>query len=467
MATPSIRIHRSCWEVLYPLADALCVFGSLWLVKWTLRGWMDGHSVTLGAVATLLFLLLGQLTGLYRSNHANSADREIVCVVTTWLMTVVGLALLGFLIRYNQHFARSLMLVWAVLAPTSVALLRMCARIAVRVCLRRGIGVRNVAIAGLNDLGLQVARNIESDPGLGLRVTGFFDDRQPNRLQSSGKALPELRGTLAEMVQLTKDGSIEVVLVTLPMRAENRIRFVLNALSDSTASVYIVPDFFVFELLHSRWTNVGGLPAVSIFENPLFGVDGFAKRIADVLLAGLGLLVCAVPMLCIAAAVKLTSHGPVFFRQRRYGLDGREILVWKFRSMRTCDDGPSVQQATKDDPRVTAVGRVLRKSSLDELPQLFNVLEGTMSLVGPRPHATAHNELYRKQIRGYMLRHKIKPGITGLAQVHGCRGETDTLEKMQRRVEYDHQYIRAWSLWLDLKILIKTLKVVWRQPEAY
>lgn len=172
-------------------------------------------------------------------------------------------------------------------------------------------------------------------------------------------------------------------------------------------------------------------------------------------------------MTCIAAAVKITSPGPVFFRQRRNGLDGREIRIWKFRSMSTCDDGATVKQATKSDSRITPLGAFLRKTSLDELPQLFNVIDGSMSLVGPRPHATAHNEEYRQQIQGYMLRHKVKPGITGLAQVSGCRGETDTLEKMERRVEFDHQYIRRWSLWLDVKILFRTLLVAWRQPEAY
>lgn len=172
-------------------------------------------------------------------------------------------------------------------------------------------------------------------------------------------------------------------------------------------------------------------------------------------------------MFAIAMLIKFTSKGPVFFRQKRYGLDGKEILVWKFRSMRTCDNGPVVMQATKDDPRITPIGRILRRTSLDELPQLFNVLEGTMSLVGPRPHATAHNEQYRGLIHGYMLRHKVKPGITGLAQVNGCRGETETVEKMERRVKWDHQYIRSWSPWLDFKILLKTFMVVLKQESAY
>jgi putative colanic acid biosynthesis UDP-glucose lipid carrier transferase len=204
-----------------------------------------------------------------------------------------------------------------------------------------------------------------------------------------------------------------------------------------------------------------------VFENPLYGAEGLAKRAADLVFGSLILTAAAVPMFVIAAAIKLTSRGPVFFRQRRYGLDGREIEVWKFRSMSCCDDGSEVRQATQHDQRVTTVGRFLRRTSLDELPQLFNVIEGSMSLVGPRPHANAHNEQYRSLIEGYMLRHKVKPGMTGLAQVNGYRGETETLEKMEKRVACDHQYIREWSFWMDLKILAKTLGVVLKQRNAY
>jgi putative colanic acid biosynthesis UDP-glucose lipid carrier transferase len=251
------------------------------------------------------------------------------------------------------------------------------------------------------------------------------------------------------------------------MRAEGRIRRILEQLSDTTASVYIVPDFFVFELLHSRWTNINGLPAVSVFESPFYGIDGLVKRGLDLVVSSVILLVAALPMTLIALAVKLSSPGPVFFRQRRYGLDGREIEVWKFRTMRVCEDGAVVKQATKDDARVTRVGAFLRRSSLDELPQLFNVLEGSMSLVGPRPHATTHNEAFRKLVRGYMLRHKVKPGITGLAQVNGCRGETETVQKMTQRVQYDHRYIRDWSLGMDFQILLQTVPAILSRKNAY
>lgn len=308
---------------------------------------------------------------------------------------------------------------------------------------------------------------MEDAPELGLDFAGFYDDRPAARTGELPEDVGSRLGSIGELVDKAQAGEVHRIYITLPMRAEQRTRHLLDQFADSTASVYIVPDFFVFELLHSRWTDIGGLPVVSVFENPFYGVDGVAKRICDVALASLALVVVAIPMAILAALVKLTSHGPVFFRQKRYGLDGREILVWKLRTMRTCDNGTVVKQATKEDPRITPLGRILRQASLDELPQLFNVLEGSMSLVGPRPHASAHNEQYRRLIPGYMLRHKVKPGITGLAQVLGWRGETDTLDKMSNRIECDLQYIREWSLWMDIRILFKTIFVVLRQRNAY
>jgi putative colanic acid biosynthesis UDP-glucose lipid carrier transferase len=302
---------------------------------------------------------------------------------------------------------------------------------------------------------------------MGLRLAGIFDDRTVERTAELLGELGPRVGDIEQLIHRARRGNIDIVYITFPMRAEERIRELLAKLADTTVSVYIVPDFFVFELLHARWTNVNGLPAVSVFENPLYGVDGLLKRTADLLIGSMLLAAAAVPMLAIGWLIKRSSPGPVFFRQRRYGLDGREILVWKFRTMTCCDNGDVVRQATRDDERVTRVGRFLRRTSLDELPQLFNVLEGSMSLVGPRPHANAHNERYRGMIEGYMLRHKVKPGITGLAQISGYRGETETLEKMEKRVACDHQYIREWSFWMDVKILAKTLRVVLTQRNAY
>jgi len=233
---------------------------------------------------------------------------------------------------------------------------------------------------------------------------------------------------------------------------------VFEALQDSTASIYLVPDLFVFELMSARLQDLDGLPVFALCETPLSGPYSLVKRIEDILLASIILAVIWPLMVLIALAVKFSSPGPVIFQQDRYGLDGRRIKVWKFRTMKVCEnDEREIRQASRCDPRVTPVGAFLRRTSLDELPQFINVLQGSMSVVGPRPHAVAHNEQYRKLIRGYMWRHKMKPGITGWAQVNGWRGETDTLDKMKKRVEYDLEYIRNWSVWLDLKIFWLTL----------
>jgi putative colanic acid biosynthesis UDP-glucose lipid carrier transferase len=241
----------------------------------------------------------------------------------------------------------------------------------------------------------------------------------------------------------------------------------VRRLADTTASVYLAYDFGGFDLMRARWSSVGDVPVMGVVENPFHGGDGFAKRIEDIILASIILTLIAVPMALIALGVKLTSRGPVFFRQRRYCLNGEEIRVLKFRTMTVCEDGERVVQAIKDEQRVTPLGAFLRRTSLDELPQFIQVLSGTMSIVGPRPHAVSHNEQYRTLIQGYMRRHKVKPGITGWAQVNGWRGETDTLEKMEKRVQYDIEYINGWTLGLDLKIIAMTAWTVFRGNNAH
>ncbi len=463
---PAIRPQISLLDLIYPAVDCVCVGASLWFLNYCAYAYVNERSILLGLVAMLIFLFVGQSSGQYGRWKASTPGNEVLQVGVLWGVTVLFMAVLSFLTRYEDHFARSLISVWIIMAPACIGLARMLIRLLRRSLQHQGVGYRRVAIVGCNSLGQQVAQGIQDNEETGLKLVGMYDGRDPERLKNR-ESFESYRGDYQALVRGAQQREIDLVLITLPMRAENRIRDLLDQLSDTTASVYIVPDVFVFELLHSRWSQVAGLPAVSVFETPFYGVDGILKRVSDIVLAMLALIVAALPMLAIAILVKLTSRGPVLFGQRRYGLDGQEIRVWKFRSMSVCEDGPQVKQATQQDRRVTPLGKVLRRTSLDELPQLFNVIEGTMSLVGPRPHATAHNEQYRRLIRGYMLRHKVKPGITGLAQVEGCRGETDTVDKMRRRVEYDHRYIRDWSVLLDVKILFKTLLVAWRQPEAY
>lgn len=297
---------------------------------------------------------------------------------------------------------------------------------------------------------------------MGFKVLGIYDnDNSP--LNST----IERRGDLCQLVEDAKSGRIDRVYIAMSMEQEKLIKDTVADLSDTTCSVMLIPDIFTFNILQSRSEEINGVPVVSLFDTPMSGINQVIKRIEDIILSIFILLFISPVLLLIAAMVKFTSSGPVIFKQRRYGMDGRAIEVWKFRSMSVMEDGDKVVQAKKGDTRITSVGAFLRRTSLDELPQFVNVLKGDMSIVGPRPHAVAHNEQYRKLINGYMLRHKMKPGITGWAQINGWRGETDTLEKMQKRVEFDLDYIRNWSVWLDVKIVFLTIFKGFIHKSAY
>jgi len=299
-----------------------------------------------------------------------------------------------------------------------------------------------------------------------MAVAGFFDDRSAAR-QNSGDTTVPLLGRLQDLALYVKANAVQVIFIALPMRHLQRVRDLLDELRDTTVSIYYLPDVFVFDLIQSRTGEIAGIPIVALCETPFYGFRGVIKRLSDILISSTFLLLASPLLLIIALLVRLSSRGAIIFRQRRYGLDGREFIVYKFRTMTVTEDGPGIAQATRDDRRVTAVGRFLRRHSLDELPQLINVLQGRMSLVGPRPHAIAHNEKYRKLISGYMIRHKVLPGITGLAQISGCRGETERLEEMQARVQLDLEYLRHWSPLLDLKILALTALQLIRHEKAY
>jgi putative colanic acid biosynthesis UDP-glucose lipid carrier transferase len=298
-----------------------------------------------------------------------------------------------------------------------------------------------------------------------VRVVGYFDDRNLDRLPDTN-GLPTM-GRMSELAEFVKLNRIDHIYLSLPMASQPRILSLLDDLKDTTASIFFVPDIFVTDLIQGQLHSVGNTPVVAVCETPFTGFRGLVKRLSDIVLSSIFLILLAPIMSALAIGVKLSSPGPIIFKQRRYGLDGEEILVYKFRSMTTCDNGTVVKQATKNDQRITPFGAFIRKTSLDELPQFVNVLQGRMSIVGPRPHAVAHNETYRKLIKGYMVRHKVKPGITGWAQVCGYRGETETIDKMEKRIEYDLEYLRNWSLGFDLWIIFRTVAVVVKDKNAY
>lgn len=462
-----IKQSNSPLKPIQRTLEAVTIAASLYFSQWlTAQPISEGTVAAIGG-AVVLYFIISELGSSAGQSHTRSLGIELMRILVHWTVTVGCLALAAFFTRQGEFFSRSTILGWILMTGASLGLVHMLLQMAIDLLFSAGWSRRRCAVAGLNHLGVQLFRNSLENPECGLDIVGFYDDRAQSRRKLDEEAMKLFNGKLEDLVQQARLGKLDTVFVTLPMRAEDRIRWLLDQMADTTASVYIVPDFFVFELLHSRWNSIGGLPAVSVFETPFYGVDGALKRAFDMLAAVAGILLLLPVFIVCGVMVKASSPGPVFFRQARYGLDGKKIWVWKFRTMTTLENGSSVQQATKDDPRITPVGAVLRRTSLDELPQLFNVVEGTMSLVGPRPHASAHNEHYRKLIRGYMLRHKVRPGITGLAQVNGFRGETETVEKMQKRIEFDHKYIQHWSLWLDLKILLQTMRVVYRQENAY
>jgi putative colanic acid biosynthesis UDP-glucose lipid carrier transferase len=387
--------------------------------------------------------------------------REIVLL---WLPMVGILFLLGYGTHYLHLFDANALNAWALGVPvlwfaSHLALPR------VWPGLFAMEGVRSAVIIGANDIGCRLAGQFSRKRHLGVEFLGFFDDRGLERLGEIRHG--RLLGRLENVAEYTRQNRADAIFIALPMASQPRILKLLDDLKDSTASIYFVPDIFVADLIQARVDEIGGMPVVAVCETPFYGINGLIKRISDIVLAALILVLIAPVMLAVAVAVKLSSPGPVLFKQRRYGLDGEEIIVYKFRSMTVCEDGAVIEQAKKEDKRVTPIGAVLRRTSLDELPQFINVLQGRMSVVGPRPHAVAHNEIYRKLVKGYMVRHKVKPGITGLAQVSGCRGETETVDKMRKRIEYDLEYLRHWSLRLDLEIILRTVKVLFRDRQAY
>lgn len=460
MSTPlrgMLHAHHSLLSVAHRLLDlsviALCGY---WLNR--LDGTpMAAESWILIMLSVLVFHWLSEYHQLYGSWRGERILRELIQVCSYWALTFVILLSVDYLLLKHASLPGNGQMTWFALVLVVLCGYRLLIRSLLQGLRRRGFNTRRVAIVGTGQCGERLAMSIASAPWMGMNLLGFYDEHPKQMdLWAIGQCVPVL-GNLDQLVRDAREGRIDKIYVTLAPNAQTHLNKLVKGLSDTTASVYLIPDVFMFELLRARSESINGLTSISLFDSPMDGVWSLVKRLEDIVLSSLILLMIALPMLLIAGAIKSTSRGPVLFRQRRYGMDGRPIMVWKFRSMSVQENGDIVRQATRNDARVTPLGAFLRRTSLDELPQFFNVLRGDMSIVGPRPHAVAHNEQYRKQVAGYMLRHKVKPGITGWAQINGWRGETDTLDKMQKRVEFDLEYIEHWSVWLDIKIILLTV----------
>jgi putative colanic acid biosynthesis UDP-glucose lipid carrier transferase len=443
--------------------NSIVVAGTLLLAGHTLGQRVDGELLVLAAVAYALALRFMTKPRLECREGEPDWGRILRHRTIEWACLGGLLLLAGHLLQVTGHFPLEAVAAWLVATPFLLTYAHVAADKTTAMLIRRVAARRRQVIVGANRMGAELASRLAEEPWHG-ELAGFFDDRRAERLRPDCR--DRLLGRLADLPEYARSNTVHVIYVCLPNSRHPRIRALIDALGDSTASIYFVPDLSAFDLMQARFGEIRGLPLVAVRETPFCGMAGVMKRASDLVLLAAALPVLLPLSLAIAAAIRRSSPGPVLFRQRRYGLDGREFTVYKFRTMTVCEDD-DVVQATRSDPRVTPVGRFLRRTSLDELPQLLNVLDGSMSFVGPRPHAVAHNEHYRKLVSGYMLRHKVRPGITGLAQVNGLRGETRDIERMRLRVRYDLEYLKHWSLGLDLRILIKTALIVLTDRNAY
>lgn len=391
--------------------------------------------------------------------------RKISHIWFDWLIKVGLLTLFGYASRYLEFFDARVLINWFWLAPTGQVAVHFLVRQLAPSILKLQGETKYAVVVGVNEQSMELAERLKEDPYSNIKILGFFDDRMASRMEHPYEL--SVLGKINALPLFVNVHKVPLIYLSLPMSTQPRIMSLLDGLRDTTASIYFVPDIFVTDLIQGRISTVAGLPVVAVCESPFTGFNGITKRMSDIFFSLLILILIAPMMLIIAIGIKLGSPGPVIFKQRRYGLDGQEIIVYKFRSMTVTEDGSHIQQAQKYDKRITSLGAFLRKTSLDELPQFINVLQGQMSVVGPRPHAVAHNEQYRKLIDGYMVRHKVKPGITGWAQVNGYRGETEILDKMAKRIDFDLDYLRNWSLRLDFYIVLKTLQVLVKDRHAY
>jgi putative colanic acid biosynthesis UDP-glucose lipid carrier transferase len=443
-------------ELIYRTTDTLIILGILILASLYSRAYnMDGY-LAAGLGASLLFGLVGRFTDIYTSWSGRPFFRdEVIRIIVTWLITFLFLIFAIFTSKTSGQYSRFVLISWLFITPFLLISNRYMLRSVQATLKRIGINNRTVAIAGITEQGIHFAETLSKQPDSGFQIAGFYeldDNETAITLPSQFARI----GDKAAMMEAARNGEWDQIYLAPSSSQQDLSLRLASQLADSITPLRLIPDSFTSTLLHSRYMEIADIPVLCIHDSPLSGPTALIKRLEDLLVGSLLFLAASPLMLGIATAIKLTSRGPVLFRQTRHGLRGEKFEVLKFRTMTVCENGDDIKQATRNDHRITKVGAFLRKTSLDELPQFINVLQGNMSIVGPRPHAVIHNEEYRQLIPGYMLRHMMKPGITGWAQINGWRGETDTLFKMQKRVEYDMEYIRRWSLGLDMRIIMVT-----------
>lgn len=438
-------------SLIEPVALVATLFGVAVVID-------EGIDVPYLVVGLLVFAVTSQ----GKSRNFFAKRKWWANIFANWAFLYVTLMFCLWVTHQLVRFDLQALLTWGVAAPV----IQLAATLSLRTMFPRlAHGPRRSVVVGVNPQSVLLARRHADDDIYDTRLVGFFDDRPRDRLPDFSDY--PLLGSLDDVADFVRQNLVHDVYISLPIASQARSHHIIKGLRNSTASVHFILDTYLMDMVQGHIGTSYGIPTLSICESPFIGIDGLVKRSFDIVASSIILLMLSPALIAIAAAIKLTSPGPVIFKQRRYGLDGKEIYVYKFRSMRVTEDGDrTYKQVEKNDPRLTRLGAFLRKTSLDELPQFINVLEGKMSIVGPRPHAIAVNEHYRHEISGYMIRHKVRPGITGWAQVNGFRGGDD-IESMRARVECDLEYLRHWSLRLDLYIIFRTVAVVYRDQHAF
>lgn len=453
--------NASLISMVQRFSDIVLIFTSLYAICLLNNVRFEIKYLLFSLIVLVIFQMVGGITDFYRSWRGVKISAELKLILKNWSLSYI-LALGIISLVHDLDLNITIAAIWYIIVSIGFVLCRTLIRLGAGMLRRLGYNTRRVAVVGSLPAGINLLKGFAEEPWMGFIVLGYYNSEPLTNIADINYC-----GDLDELIVDARNGKIDRIYIAMNMQEEAKIKKIVQQLTDTTCSVLLIPDIFTFNILQARTEEINGVPVVPLFDTPLSGINMIFKRLEDIIVSSIILILISPVLLIISIAVKFSSPGPVLFRQIRYGMDGKPIRVWKFRSMRVMENDNNVVQATKNDIRVTKMGKFLRSTSLDELPQFFNVWCGQMSVVGPRPHAVAHNEQYRALIQGYMLRHKVKPGITGLAQINGWRGETDTLEKMEKRIEYDLLYIRGWSIWLDLKIIFLTVFKGFINKSAY
>ena len=450
------------------LVDFFLVAGLLYLLAAAKYFYFGGGlhpdlHVTVALVGAAILQFLASVSEFYRSITERTNSKHITKIVLIWLITCALVLLWGFVVGETDKFARSVIGLWFALTPMVLIAWHLMIRMAVASI--RANSASDVVVFGAGEVGEKFAREVRQSPWLGYKIAGFFDDKLDQGETVAG--MPIL-GSITEGIELAKKSQWRKAYIALPLKAQDKIEEIIDQLADSAVDIELIPDIFGFELINAKISQIGSLPVIALQASPISGYNAALKRLMDIVVSTAILSITSPLLLTIALAIKIENPSlPIIFKQRRCGLNGKEVIVWKFRTMTVLEDGDRVEQAKQNDSRTTKLGKFLRRLSLDELPQLLNVISGSMSLVGPRPHAITHAKNFRRVAPTYMRRHLVKPGITGWMQINGMRGEVDSDSIIHKRTELDLYYVQNWSLWLDIKIIALTALREFSNKKAY